>query len=73
CVICRQRYWRACKEQRRQFISEVATQELLQLKALDGVRVHREFCQYIFSKPSSNEKITLTPAEERRLHHLLDS
>ncbi|XP_022902302.1 uncharacterized protein [Onthophagus taurus] len=72
-VVCRIRYLNARKEQRRQFISEVAAQEMLQALALDGVRLHREFCQYIFSKPSAEEKITFTDKEERRLMKIMDS
>nr|CAI5844836.1 unnamed protein product [Callosobruchus analis] len=46
-VICRQRYRRAGKLQRAQFINEIKEHELLQTRALGGVRIHREFCNAI--------------------------
>ncbi|CAK1544403.1 unnamed protein product [Leptosia nina] len=48
-VICRHRYHWAKVAQRKQFMSELHSFEKLQLNALGGVRVHREFSQGILS------------------------
>lgn len=71
-MICRRRYERAGKEQRRQFLREVATQEALQAKALDGVRIYREFCNPVLRIARPKELVKLTPKEEARLRQILD-
>lgn len=70
-VICRKRYAKAARKQRKQFIKEIIQQENLQSRALDGVRLHREFCNPVIQPLAPDELITLTPAEEAKLRRLL--
>ncbi|XP_057672289.1 uncharacterized protein LOC130903919 [Diorhabda carinulata] len=72
-VICRQRYHLAGVKQRAQFIKEIKQHELLQSKALDGVRIHREFCNPILSKPNPNELIKLTRKQKMKLEEILST
>lgn len=53
-------------------MSEITKYEALQWKALDGVRVHRIYCDPVLSPPSQEELIKLTPDEERRLQYLIE-
>lgn len=68
------------KVYRNQFLKEHRTLELLQPRALDGIKLHREFCNSIIGKkkpksPLEREKnlIELTPKEKRRLAYLLEN
>lgn len=70
-VTCRRRYHHDGIRQNKQFLHEVATQEALQRKALDGVRVHRIFCNPMLSPPSTEEIIHLTINEKRRVESIL--
>ncbi|CAH1960220.1 unnamed protein product [Acanthoscelides obtectus] len=72
-VICRQRYRRAGKLQRAQFINEIKEHELLQARALGGVRIHREFCNAILSMPNLNDLIKLSINENMRLEEILNT
>ncbi|XP_028128147.1 uncharacterized protein LOC114324476 [Diabrotica virgifera virgifera] len=70
-VICRQRYHLAGVKQKAQFIREIRDHELLQSKALDGVRIHREFCNPVLSKPKPNEMIRLTDKQKMKIEEIL--
>ncbi|KAJ8971691.1 hypothetical protein NQ317_015697 [Molorchus minor] len=70
-VICRQRYYKSGLQQRRQFIKEVKAHELLQIKALDGVRVHRIFCNTVLSPLEVGEIIKLTIKQEMKIVDIL--
>ncbi|XP_076270577.1 uncharacterized protein LOC143202725 [Rhynchophorus ferrugineus] len=70
-VVCRQRYRRAGAIQRAQFIKEIKQHELLQTKALDGVRIHREFCNAIIRQPRPESLIKLTERQKLKLEELL--
>ncbi|KAB0797102.1 hypothetical protein PPYR_08096 [Photinus pyralis] len=70
-VVCRQRYYKEGVKQRRQFIKEIKVHESLQSRALDGVRVHREFCNPVLVPPAASEIIKLTPKEIMRLEKIL--
>ncbi|KAF5293082.1 hypothetical protein FQA39_LY13692 [Lamprigera yunnana] len=72
-VASRQRYTLAGIKHRRQFINEVKIHENLQYRALDGVRVHREFCNPILKPIDPSEVIKFTIKEERRLNEILDA
>lgn len=72
-VVCRQRYSLDGIKQRRQFIKEIKVHESLQYKALDGVRVHREFCNPLLIPPAASEIIKLTPKELMRLGDIMDT
>ncbi|XP_050307420.1 uncharacterized protein LOC126744114 [Anthonomus grandis grandis] len=72
-VICRQRYINAGKKMRAQFIKEIKAHELLRTRALDGVRIHREFCNPIISKIDKKELITLTPKQQERIEYILNN
>ncbi|CAG9825346.1 unnamed protein product [Phaedon cochleariae] len=70
-VICRQRYRRAGVQQRSQFIKEIKDHELLQTKALDGVRIHREFCNAVIAPPRAEEIIRLTEKQKMKIEEIL--
>ncbi|XP_023029905.1 uncharacterized protein [Leptinotarsa decemlineata] len=70
-VVCRQRYRRAGVKQRAQFIKEIKDHELLQTKALDGVRIHREFCNAIIRPPHPDEIIRLTESQKMKIEEIL--
>lgn len=70
-VVCRQRYYKEGVKQRRQFIKEIKVHESLQSRALDGVRVHREFCNPVLVPPAESEIITLTRKEMMHLEKIL--
>lgn len=53
-------------------MQEISKYEALQWKGLDGVRVHRIFCDPVLSPPSDRELITLTHDEQRRVEYLLE-
>ncbi|CAG9856700.1 unnamed protein product [Phyllotreta striolata] len=70
-VVCRQRYRNAGTKQREQFIKEIQVHEILQTHALDGVRIHREFCGVIIVEGAPEDIITLTDKERLRVHMIL--
>ncbi|XP_030764677.1 uncharacterized protein LOC115888929 [Sitophilus oryzae] len=70
-VLCRQRYRKAGAKQRAQFVKEIKHHELLQTKALDGVRIHREFCSAIISQPKCEDMITLTREQKIKIEEIL--
>ncbi|CAG9768229.1 unnamed protein product [Ceutorhynchus assimilis] len=70
-VICRQRYRKACAKQKAQFAEEIKMHAMFRARALDGVRIHREFCNAIISQIHPSEKITLTKKQEKRVRQLL--
>ncbi|KAK5646641.1 hypothetical protein RI129_005105 [Pyrocoelia pectoralis] len=70
-VACRQRYHKDGVKQRRQFIKEIKIEESLESRALDGVRVHREFCNPVIIPPAASEMIKLTRDESMRLEQIL--
>lgn len=72
-VICRQRYHHDGVKQRLQFIREIKVQEALQSRALDGVRLHREFCNPVICRPIASDIVTLTHDERRRLEIIMDT
>ncbi|XP_066147661.1 uncharacterized protein [Euwallacea fornicatus] len=70
-VVCRQRLLKAGKQQRTQFIRELKAHELLRARALDGVRIHREFCNPILSSVDPKELIVLTKKQKEKIEKLL--
>ncbi|ENN79674.1 uncharacterized protein LOC109534596 [Dendroctonus ponderosae] len=72
-VVCRQRYRNAAKQQKADFIKEIQAHELLAEKALDGVRIHREFCNPIISPVKESELITLTKEQQERIEKILST
>lgn len=68
---CRQRYHWAGVKQRKQFIKEIKDHELLQTKALDGVKIHREFCNAIITPPRADEIIKLTEKQKMRIEEIM--
>ncbi|KAJ8947018.1 hypothetical protein NQ314_008703 [Rhamnusium bicolor] len=69
-VVCRQRYRREGQKQRAQFIKEIKIHELLQRKALDGAKIHREFCKAT-RKPASHEIIKVTRSQLMKIENIL--
>ncbi|KAL3281267.1 hypothetical protein HHI36_004480 [Cryptolaemus montrouzieri] len=72
-VICRQRYQRCAKKYRDQFITEIKRQEAMQFRALDGIRIRREFCDPLIEPLPLEDRIKLTPKQQFRLDELLNS
>ncbi|XP_044751884.1 uncharacterized protein LOC123311851 [Coccinella septempunctata] len=70
-VICRQRYQRCAKKYRKQFITEIKRQEAMQFRALDGIRIRREFCDPLIEPLPPKDRIKLTPKQQYRLDELL--
>ncbi|CAH1106221.1 unnamed protein product [Psylliodes chrysocephalus] len=70
-VICRQRYRNAGTKQRAQFIKEIEDHEILQTHALDGVRIHREFCNVILSEAAPENIIKICEKDRLRIHYIL--
>ncbi|XP_077295444.1 uncharacterized protein LOC143917737 [Arctopsyche grandis] len=75
---CLHRYWRSIAGYNRQFMKELLLIERMQNKALEGVKVHREFTQSVLHRviPKRGNmkhlcKIELTPKDQRRLQLLL--
>ncbi|KAJ8920951.1 hypothetical protein NQ315_015744 [Exocentrus adspersus] len=70
-VICRQRYRQAGVLQRKQFVKEIKDHELLQTKALDGVRIHREFCNSNLCPPRIFDKVVLSDSQKSKIEKIL--
>lgn len=70
-VICRQRYQKCSQKYRNQFISEIKRQEAMQFRALDGIRIRREFCDPLIEPLPPEDTIKLTPKQQYRLDELL--
>ncbi|XP_060518396.1 uncharacterized protein LOC132697121 [Cylas formicarius] len=71
-VICRQRYRTAAAKQRAQFIKEINRHELLQIKALDGVRIHRGFSNPVICQAKPKELVQLTAKQRMRIEDILE-
>lgn len=52
-------------------MKEIKFLELLQTKALDGVRIHREFSDTVLSKPNRNDMIKLNQDQKRKIEEIL--
>lgn len=52
-------------------MKEIRDHELLQTKALDGVKIHREFCNAIITVPRPDEIIKLTEKQKMRLGEIM--
>lgn len=70
-LVCRQRYVKVIKMRRRQCKEDLRTMELMQSKALDGIKIHRVFSEGFQLPASLKISHSFTP-EERRLHGLLE-
>ncbi|XP_019864872.1 uncharacterized protein LOC109594129 isoform X1 [Aethina tumida] len=70
-VICANRIRETARRQQEVFKKELSLHEILQTKALDGVRLHREFANPVLENPFPEEVITLTPAQRRQLDEIL--
>lgn len=71
-LVCRQRYVKVTKMRRRQCKEDLGTMELMQSKALDGIKIHRVFSEG-FQLPASHKiSHSFTPEERRRLDGLLE-
>ncbi|ENN76132.1 hypothetical protein HUJ04_012171 [Dendroctonus ponderosae] len=67
-VICRQRLRQQAKVMREQFFKELKCMELFQNTALDGVRLHREFCPVVKTRVRRNQSW----GDFKRLEQLLN-
>ncbi|KAK9870606.1 hypothetical protein WA026_008168 [Henosepilachna vigintioctopunctata] len=70
-VICHQRYQKCAREYRKQFIKEIKRQEAMQFRALDGIRIRREFCDPLIEPLPANDRIKLTAKQKFRLDELM--
>lgn len=52
-------------------MKEIREHALLQTKALDGVKIHREFSNPIISPPHPSEIIKLTEKQKMRLEEIM--
>ncbi|KAL1491700.1 hypothetical protein ABEB36_012258 [Hypothenemus hampei] len=72
-VICRERYRKAGQQMKAQFIKELNAHQLLRDRALDGVRIHREFANAYINKMKHSEMIILTREQKEKIEKLLNS
>lgn len=70
--MCRQRLHYKAQEMRNQFCKELKKFEMLQNKALDGVRIHRIF-QDPYVRIPKKDVIRLTTKQQERLNRILSS
>ncbi|PSN32522.1 hypothetical protein C0J52_25150 [Blattella germanica] len=71
-VVCRHRYVKTKDLIEKQFFKELATTEMIQSRALDGVRVHRIFSEGFRLPKPRNMPNPFTPNERRRVDKLME-